>query len=382
MGTVEAFGVGSIHTNSLGQSMDNVTLRLSKMTRRAVLAGATAGSLSTFGGEAQASTGKFDGVSAYLDAGYRSLGLPGASLLIWRRGKTLYERYFGDYTADTVVPIASSSKWLAAAVLMTLVDDGLIGLDKPLSTYLPQFVGKKGEMTIRQMFAHTSGLVDPGGEGDQWDYAITMAQYADRIARDGVLRADPGVEFRYGSVSMQLVGAVAEQVTGKSWNDLFLERIAKPCDMPNTAFAKVAANRNPMLAGGASSSLPDYSHFMEMIARRGMFRGRRVISEASVREMQRDQSGAALMKGASNDRMGRASHYGLGEWLDVQDKDGRPIQVSSPGAFGFRPWLHLDRELFGVFMMRRTGRAAPYANNTFDPWKLIDLVHEAADRVR
>ena len=238
--------------------MDNVTLRLSKMTRRAVLAGATAGSLSTFGGEAQASTGKFDGVSAYLDAGYRSLGLPGASLLIWRRGKTLYERYFGDYTADTVVPIASSSKWLAAAVLMTLVDDGLIGLDKPLSTYLPQFVGKKGEMTIRQMFAHTSGLVDPGGEGDQWDYAITMAQYADRIARDGVLRADPGVEFRYGSVSMQLVGAVAEQVTGKSWNDLFLERIAKPCDMPNTAFAKVAANRNPMLAGGASSSLPDY----------------------------------------------------------------------------------------------------------------------------
>lgn len=350
----------------------------SLLTRRAVLASGLAVGA---GGLATAAESDFAAVTAYLDAGYRSLGLPGCSLILWRKGRTLYERYFGDYTAETVVPIASSSKWLSAAVLMTLVDEKRIALDAPISAYLPQFTGKKGQMTIRQMFSHTSGLVDPGGERE-WNYAITMAEYAERMAREGQMAADPGAEFRYGSASMQVVGAVAEKVTGKAWNDLFRERIAKPCDMPDTTFAKVAENRNPMLAGGASSSLPDYAHYLEMIAGRGTYRGRRVISEASVREMQRDQSGAAPMKAASNDRMGRASHYGLGEWLDVQAPDGRPIQVSSPGAFGFRPWLNLDRGLFGVFMMRRAGFRAPYANDTFDPWKLIDLCHEAADRVR
>jgi CubicO group peptidase (beta-lactamase class C family) len=331
------------------------------------------------GGAANAAESAFAPVTAYLDAGYRSLDLPGCSMLVWRKGVILYERYFGTYTAETDVPIASSSKWLSAAVLMTLVDEGRIALDAPISTYLPQFTGVKGQMKIRQMFSHTSGLVDPGER--EWNYTITMAEYADRMAREGRMAAEPGAEFRYGSASMQVVGAVAEKVTGKAWNDLFLERIAKPCDMPKTTFAKVAANTNPMLAGGAWSSLPDYTHYMEMIAGRGVYRGRRVISEASVREMQRDQSGAAPMKAASNDRMGRASHYGLGEWLDVQAPDGRPIQVSSPGAFGFRPWLNLDRGLFGVFMMRRAGFAAAYANGAFDPWKLIDLCHEAADRV-
>lgn len=320
----------------------------------------------------------FSAVTRYMDAGWPSLNLPGAALLVVQDGKVVYEKYFGAYTPQTVVPIASSSKWLSAAVIMTLVDEGKIDLDAPVSRYLPQFTGDKAGMTIRQMFSHSSGIVDfPGA----WDYGISMGDYADRVAREGVVAGPPGSGVRYASASMQVVGAIAEKVTGKSWNALFVERIGQPCEMGATTYAVRPENRNPMLAGGARSSLRDYGHFLEMIAGKGVYKGRRVLSEQAIGEMQKDQTGALPLLRASNDRMGRASHYGLGEWLDVQAPDGRTVQVSSPGAFGFRPWLHLDRNLFGVFMMQRAP-AGPGANETFDPWKLIDKVNQAVDAAK
>jgi CubicO group peptidase (beta-lactamase class C family) len=317
----------------------------------------------------------FTAVTRYMDAGWPSLNLPGAALLVVKDGKVAYEKYFGANTPQTVVPIASSSKWLSAAVIMTLVDEGKIDLDAPVSRYLPQFTGDKAGMTIRQMFSHSSGLVDfPGA----WDYGISMGDYADRVAREGVMAGLPGTGVRYASASMQVVGAIAEKITGKSWNALFLERIGQPCEMASTTYALRPENRNPLLAGGARSSLRDYGRFLEMIAGKGVYKGRRVLSEQAIREMQKDQTGGLPLLRASNDRMGRASHYGLGEWLDVQAPDGRTIQVSSPGAFGFRPWLNLDRNLYGVFMMQRAP-GGPGANATFDPWALIDQVHQAVD---
>ena len=128
----------------------------------------------------------FEDVTAYMEQGYRSLGLPGAGLLVAKNRKVVYERYFGAYSAETVVPIASASKWLSAAVMMSLVDDRLLDLDARALRYLPQFVGPKGDMTLRQMFSHTSGLVDFPGS---WDYAIGMAEYADRVAREGIMRS-------------------------------------------------------------------------------------------------------------------------------------------------------------------------------------------------
>ena len=323
---------------------------------------------------------EFSEVTRYIERGYRGMGLPGAGLVVWQDGRVIYEKYFGDYSAETVVPLASSSKWLSAAVVMTLVDDGLIELDAPVSRYLPGFSGDMASMTPRQMFSHTSGLVDFPGD---WDYTSTPGAFAARVAREGIMRAKPGTEVRYAGASMQIVGAIAEKVTGRGWNDLFLEHIAKPCGMTTTTFARKPINTNPTLAGNASSSMRDYGRFLDMIAHKGVCNGKRVISEASIREMQRDQTGALPLVQASSDRRGRQSHYGLGQWLDEQAGDGRTIQVSSPGALGFRPWLNFDRNLYGVFMMnRQDARDTGAAERSFDPWELINIVHAAADRAR
>lgn len=322
----------------------------------------------------------FSPVTEFAEQAWRRAELPGAALLVYKDGRVIYEKFFGAYNETTQVPIASASKWLAAAVMLSLVDEGKLDLDAPVAKYLPAFTGKKGAITVRQMFSHTSGLADFPGE---WNYGITVAEYAERVAQEGVLKADPGTEVRYGSAGMQVGGRVAEVVSGKGWNQLFLERIAGPCDMPNTVFARTERNRNPMLAGGAFSTLRDYGHFLEMILNKGVYRGRRVLSEKAVREMQRDQTGKLPLVVASNDRLGRKSHYGLGEWLDEQDAKGRPLQVSSPGAFGFRPWINHPRRLFGVWMVQHPQRQGAQSRPpAYNPWDLLDRVHRAVDAAR
>jgi len=90
-------------------------------------------------------------------------GIANGSLLILKDGQKLHELYAGNYNPNTLRLIASSSKWLSAIVIMSLVDEGLMSLDDPVSHYFPQYyTGLKGTITIRQMFSHTSGL--PGEE--------------------------------------------------------------------------------------------------------------------------------------------------------------------------------------------------------------------------
>lgn len=318
----------------------------------------------------------FSAVDAYIERALPDLALPGAGLIVWRDGRIVHEKYYGEYGPDTVVPIASASKWLSAAVLMSVVAEGKMSLDAPISAYLPEFTGERGAMTIRQMFSHSSGLVDfPGA----WDYSITVQDYAARVAREGVYPAAPGKEVRYSSASMQVVGAAMERVTGKLFNDLFLERIAQPCGMSTTTFRRTTDNRNPLLAGGAWSSARDYARFLEMIVSGGRCGDRTVLPPGILQQMLQDQTRDLPLVAASNDRMGRASRYAIGHWIDVQAADGRPIQSSSPGAFGFRPWIHFDRNLFGVFLMRRANNQAPLRSDAFDPWSLIDRVHATAD---
>ncbi len=343
-----------------------------------------AGLLGTTIPVAAQSRGEFDfrAVDAYIESGIEKTGLVGGAILVVHKGEVVHEKFFG-YTPETDLPIASSSKWLSAAVIMTLVDQKRIDLDAPVTRYLPYFAeatdARLRAITVRQMFSHTTGLRELKAD---WDYTITMDQFARKAAAEGKLAADPGAEIRYGSTSMQIAGRIAEVVSGTGWHELFRERIAEPCEMPKTRYGKDAKSPNPMLAGGAFSTLRDYGHFLEMIRGKGMYKGRRVLSAAAVSEMQKKQTGDAPLVIASNDRMGRKSPYGLGEWVDQQAEDGRTLQVSSPGAFGFRPWLNLERDLYGVWMMDNRTRKTGAAAQPFDPWEMIRMIHAVVDGPR
>lgn len=273
----------------------------------------------------------------------------GASLSIQTAdGSVDQSTYFGNFDATTVVPIASASKLLSAVAILSLVDDDLIDLDAPVSTYLPQFVGLKGTMTMRQMFSHTSGL--PGGSNHSVlsDDTLTLAQAADQIACCIPLAATPGTQFAYGGLSMHAAGHVAEVVTGQSWATLFAERVATPLGLTDTDYYGFGFTTNPRVAGGARSSLSDYSRVLEMLLNDGLFGGQRVLSRAAVDTMFADQTfGVPIVSSPAP----AGVRYGIGVWRNLVGANEEPIRVSSPGAFGFTPWVDVELGAAGVLQI-------------------------------
>ena len=287
----------------------------------------------------------------------------GSALVVVKDDKVIYRKGFGSHGTDKVIPVASASKWLAGALIMSLIDDGKLSLDDPVSKYLPEFTEAKANITIRQLFAHTSGL--PAEARCRNDKRTTLERCVSKIARMK-LRAAPGEEFFYGGVSMHVGGRIAEIVSGKSWNELFVERLAVPLGMSDTDFFAYGPTGNPRPAGDAKSSTDEYARFLQMILQRGDFGGKRILSEASVLEMHKDQTGGARIvytiyeKHAARDPSLPLARYGIGMWREKTDASGQLLEASSQGALGFSPWIDFERNLAGVLSVSSSfSRALP-----------------------
>jgi CubicO group peptidase (beta-lactamase class C family) len=273
------------------------------------------------------------------------LQLPGMVLRLDQHGQTVYLQAFGTHQTSTAMPIASGSKALAAAVLLSLVDQGLVGLDDPVGSYLPEYAtGPKAAITLRMCFAHTSGL--PDFDPVTTSTAITMRQAAAQIAQMP-LQFPPGTGFAYGNVSMQVAGAVCEVVTGVPWHQLFQQRVAAPLGMSATAFAAPPLTSNPGVGDGAVSNAEDYSRFLDMLRRGGERNGVRVLSAASVQQMLIDQIGNRTIVSSPHPA---GAACGLGLWIERQDPFGRTLLACAPGAFGFFGWLDLEHDATGTWL--------------------------------
>ena len=276
-------------------------------------------------------------------------GIANGSLLLLKDGQKLHELYAGNYSPNTLRLIASSSKWPSAVVIMSLVDDGLLSLDDTAARFFPaQYTGQKGAITLRQMFSHTSGL--PGDETSPvlTSDTITLQQAAQFIATNNLIAA-PGAVFCYGGLSMQLAGACAEVASGQSWSNLFELRVKRPLGLTATTYGNTP---NPRIAGGASSTLYEYATVLQMLLQHGLWGTNRVLSSNAVYVMQQDQTAGAFIQCSPYSKYGYGdTRYGIGEWREELRPDGSAYQIGSGGAFGFAPWIDLDRNVAGVFMV-------------------------------
>jgi len=244
---------------------------------------------------------------------------------------------------------------------MTLVDDGTLSLDAPLSTYLPDAPDRTvATVTLRQLLSFTSGLTADARVPCFGDPDWTLVDCARQILAMGVVHP-PGEVFRYGGQHMHVAGALAEVVTGVPFAELFRQRVAEPLGMTRTRFVQMSDPArqpvtHPMPAGGAVSTLGDYGRFLEMIVHDGVAPdGTRVLSHAALVEMQADQIAGARYGSAASFRVAVESPYGLGEWIDWADAGGEALVLSSDGKFGFRPWVDKANDLFGVYLIEDRG---------------------------
>ncbi|MBS0332274.1 MAG: beta-lactamase family protein, partial [Proteobacteria bacterium] len=172
-------------------------------------------------------------------------GAAGVTAIVMKDGKRLYRLDVGDIGPDTVLHIESATKWMTAALTLTVVDEGKLSLDEPIGRRLPQFKGDAGEITLRQLLSFTAGQGSLKGLADVLQPTdITLARSADLIAARP-LEDPPGTVFKYGGPSLQVVGALVEQATGRTWAALFNERIARPLGLTHTTWSSALKPPQP-----------------------------------------------------------------------------------------------------------------------------------------
>lgn len=276
-----------------------------------------------------------------------------------RQGKTAN---LEDYTPTTKQAIASCSKWLSAALVMSFVDEGKLSLTDTVGKWLPVLSQNgKGNITISQCLSHTTGIKAEGLKESlaEMKNINSMDEAIAQIAKLP-MEGKPGTVFHYSNTGLQIAGAVIEKIGGKGFEALFAARIAKPLQMKNTDFGK---GKVALPAGGAKSTAEDYMNFLVMIMNNGTFKGKRILSEESIAQMQvnRITNDVKIMYSPSE---AANFGYGYGEWVMETSSPGNlTTAVTSPGLFGSFPVVDNEKNYCAFLMtyyLKNKGRHERY----------------------
>ncbi|MBC8103992.1 MAG: beta-lactamase family protein, partial [Cytophagales bacterium] len=172
-------------------------------------------------------------------------GIPGAVLLIARRGAVALHRSYGfaglrpaprPMALNTIFDLASLTKPVATATaVLKLIEAGTVELDAPVARYLAPFAlagGDRADITIRHLMTHGAGF--PAG-GAYFGKTRTTDQIVREIANSRRI-AKPGERFLYSDFSFITLGAVVESVTGRSLRDFSRDAFFAPLGMRDTDF--------------------------------------------------------------------------------------------------------------------------------------------------
>ena len=346
--------------------------------------------------------------------------VPGAIALVMRDGKVVYRKAVGmenvaakkPLRPDAIFRIASQTKAVTSIGLMLLYDEGKFQLDDPISKYLPAFGAPKvlatfnpkdstyttapanSEVTIRQLFTHTSGISYPviGTREARAIYGKaripsgigtptgSLAASMDALGQLPLMH-QPGARFTYG-LSVDVLGRLIEVLAGQPLDQYLRTRLFEPLGMKDTFFylpagkqarlvtlytEDAAKNNVPMrpqgdltpdypnapgtyFSGGAglSSSIDDYAAFLQMLLNNGTYRGRRFLQPATV---------ALITQNHIGDINQGENKFGLGFGITTAQSTRRP--GLSPGSyewggiFGTTYWVDPKEKLVALIYTQK-----------------------------
>ncbi len=333
----------------------------------------------------------FDAVTAAVDTFVTDRGLSGAGLIIVEKDAgVLYEEHFGEFTPDRISMIASSSKMISAGVLLKLQEDGLLDIDAPVEGQVDWATGNP-DITPAQLVSNSSGLVGLGPNLlyspylCQWGVPNTLQECGEAVfsgTGDDLDQVPPDTEFRYGGAQWQVAGAIAETVSGKSWDQLIDEIYVQPCGVDSLGYVSLGAvldgtpgyptafggdpdgvteSANPNIEGGAHITTRDYGTLLLMHLRGGMCGDTQVLQQESLDIMHTDR----ITSYGGN--AGPDTGYGMGWWVDLTTD-----RISDGGAWGALPWLDLD-DGYGAYIIIEDSSATGQALKQ----EIEELVHAA-----
>jgi CubicO group peptidase (beta-lactamase class C family) len=283
-------------------------------------------------------------VQRHMDGG----DISGAVMLIARHGQIAYVDVQGTMdietkkpmTRDSLFRMASMTKPVIGTSIMMMLEEGKLQLGDPVSKYIPEFknlkvgvlqepgqgqgkppkfytVPAEREITIKDLLTHTSGLSSgPMGQSEvakiRRQPTETLADYIPRLAGTP-LEFQPGTRWQYSpSDGFDVLARIVEIASGMPLNVFLKQRLFEPLDMPETSHYPTDAQMPRLVTayqktpngltktqnslsmsskvyfaggGGLVCTIDDYSHFAQMLANGGEFRGHRILSPLTVKLM-------------------------------------------------------------------------------------------------
>jgi uncharacterized protein YbbC (DUF1343 family)/CubicO group peptidase (beta-lactamase class C family) len=319
-----------------------------------------------------------------IDAEITKKQLPGAVVIVGRKGKVVWRRAYGNravepapepMTVDTIFDLASLTKVVATATsMMILVERGLVRLGDPVSRYIPEFgeSGKKN-ITVEQLLTHRSGLI---ADNDVKDYGQGPEEAMRNIWKLAPL-AEAGSKFIYSDVNYIVLAELVKRVSGKPVDQFATENIFRPLAMKDTGYkpdesltpriaptekrgekwmrGEVHDPRAYLLGGvaghaGLFSTADDLAIYCQMILNGGEFQGARILSPMGVARMTEARpTGGNAVDGA-------ARGIGWDIFTGYSANRGDLFPVGSFGHTGFTGtslWIDPSSETFVVFLSNR-----------------------------
>jgi CubicO group peptidase (beta-lactamase class C family) len=358
-----------------------------------------------------------------LAAGWVDEGItPSLVVLAARRGVIALHEAFGKLTpaedsppleTDSLFPMTSITKTITATAAMCLVEDGLLGLNRPVTSYIPEFSGEgKDAVLVHHLLTHTSGLrqeeIDAHVARVSHDVVIPPPDATQHPAvqewlyeRYGApLWRPPGEEMSYSDLNYDLLGEIVRRVSGASLSDFTTDRIFRPLGMSDTYFvlpeslkhravrrpvgARFSAREEvemdiPFPAAGLSSTALDMAVFGQMFLNRGRYGDARILSPPTVAAMTRNQ-----IPGISVEYFGEFHDeaywgygwdvHGPGKWSNYPAALLPPEAFRHSGLGGVHYWIDPVHGIVGVYFSVNPDPDRPTPTEHF-----VDAVTAAVD---
>jgi len=327
---------------------------------------------------------RLEAINRVVLRGIAAGGYPGAAVVVGRKGVTVWQRGFGRLSWEassprvspdrTIYDLASLTKVVGTTTaIMVLYDQGRIGLDVPVSAYLPAFSGGyKDSVTVRQLLTHRSGL--PSGR-ELWRLASTPDE-ARRYVLETPLECKPGDCYIYSDLGADVLGMIVEAVSGERLDVFLDEHVFQPLGMADTFFrpadslkSRVAPteltpprgyplqgevhDENAYALGGIAghaglfSTAGDLAVFAQMMLNGGTYGGTRIVSDSTVGLFTRRAAGTRALGWDTCDDGGDGS---CGRFLSER-------AYGHTGFTGTSLWIDPDRQMFVVLLTNRVHAA-------------------------
>jgi CubicO group peptidase (beta-lactamase class C family) len=270
------------------------------------------------------------------------------------RNGTVFTFQKGSFAPAAITPIGSAAKFYSGVTIMRLVEAGVLNLDDHPHRYLQYWTrdpsDPRSRVTLQQLLSFTSGFnAEELDDGCITDPATTIAACAREYYERG-LGSPPGSAFAYGPAHLQIAAAMAEAATGKPFATLFAEQVAAPAGMSPATDYVAPSRSNPRVAAGVHSTADDGARFLQALLDGRLIRNvDAYLADRTGGLPALNQPGATLSFGQWR--------YALSVWRECDESPfsaacASQRTISSPGAFGWTPWVDFDRGYWGLIAMQ------------------------------